>query len=71
MRSSQKTLALWAMLVVVAILLFQMYEAQRHTLIRDFDYPKFLKAVEAGEIEGVTFNKDSGEIEGDVKNEFS
>jgi hypothetical protein len=27
MRSSQKTLALWAMLVVVAILLFQMYEA--------------------------------------------
>jgi cell division protease FtsH len=70
MRSSQKTLALWAMLVVVAILLFQMYEAQRHTLIRDFDYPKFLKAVEAGEVEAVTFNKDSGEIEGDVKLEF-
>lgn len=70
MRSPQKTLALWAMLVVVAILLFQMYEAQRQTLIRDFDYPKFLKALEAKEIDSVTFNKDTGEIEGDVKNEF-
>ncbi len=70
MRSPQKTLALWAMLVVVAILLFQMYEAQRQTLIRDFDYPKFLKALEAKEVESVTFNKDNGEIEGDIKNEF-
>lgn len=70
MRSPQKTLALWAMLVVVAILLFQMYEAQRQTLIRDFDYPKFLKALEASEVESVTFNKDSGEIEGDIKNDY-
>lgn len=70
MRSPQKTMALWAMLIVVAILLFQMYEAQRHTLIRDFDYPKFLKALEAGEIESVTFNKDTGEIEGDVRTEY-
>ncbi|MCC7404998.1 MAG: ATP-dependent zinc metalloprotease FtsH [Bdellovibrionales bacterium] len=70
MRSPQKTMALWAMLIVVAILLFQMYETQRHTLIRDFDYPKFLKALEANEIESVTFNKDTGEIEGDIKPEF-
>lgn len=70
MRSPQKTMALWAMLIVVAILLFQMYEAQRHTMIRDFDYPKFLKALEAGEIESVTFNKDTGEIEGDLRTEY-
>ena len=69
-RSPQKTIALWAMLIVVAILLFQMYEAQRNTVIHNFDYPKFLKALESNEIESVTFNKDTGEIEGEMKVEY-
>ncbi|MAE73626.1 MAG: cell division protein FtsH [Bdellovibrionaceae bacterium] len=71
MRSAQKTMALWAILIVVAILMFQMWENQRQVMIRDFDYPKFLTALEKGQLETVTFNKDSGEIEGTVKTEFA
>ena len=70
MRSAQKTFALWAILAVVSILLFQMYEKERQTMIKNFDYPKFHEAVKNKHIESVTFNKESGEIEGEIKEDF-
>ncbi len=68
MRNSQKTMALWAIFLVLGILFFQMYQAQRHMTIRDFNYPKFVAALKAGDIKDVTFR--DGEILGDVKDQF-
>lgn len=67
MRSAQKTMALWALLVVGAILLFQMYETQRQNTITDFNFSKFRVAIEKGQIASVTFRQDSDEIIGEVK----
>ncbi len=68
MRSPQKTMALWAILLVVGVLFFQMYETQRSTLVRDFDYPKFVSAIEKGEIkkDSIIFYKSTGQIEGEL-----
>ncbi|MBT4760962.1 MAG: ATP-dependent metallopeptidase FtsH/Yme1/Tma family protein [Bdellovibrionaceae bacterium] len=70
MKSAQKTMALWAILIVVAILMFQVYEKERQLMIRNFDYPKFVTALEKGEVESVTFYRTEGKIEGQLKEEF-
>jgi cell division protease FtsH len=77
MRQTQKTMALWAILLVVSILLFQMYSTQRSTSIsKDFNYPKFLQAVKDGKIDNqsVTIrlgeNPQATEVVGNVKPEF-
>jgi len=66
MRSPSKTLTLWALLIVVAILFFQMYERQANQLVRDFNYPKFLQAVESDQVvkDSIVFHTATGEIEG-------
>lgn len=70
MRSPQKTLALWAILVVVALLFFQMYGTQRGSMVKEeFEYPQFTTALEKGMVESVTFNTESGEIEGQLTEE--
>lgn len=70
MKQSQKTLALWFFLVILAIFVFQAWEVRREMVITNFDYAKFSAAVEAKEIETVTFIQNSGEIKGRVKVEF-
>lgn len=70
MRSTQKTLALWFLLLVTAIFLFQAYESKQQKVIADFSYPKFTEAVKAGEVESVTFRQDSSEIIGEIKPDF-
>jgi cell division protease FtsH len=59
-------MALWALLIVVAVLFFQMYERQATTMIRDFSYQKFVQAVEAGQVskDSIKFHQATGEIEG-------
>lgn len=69
MRSQQKTLALWVSLIIVAFLLFQMYDKRQKTAIMDFNFSKFLASVENNELKSVTFRDDS-EILGEVKPEF-
>lgn len=66
MRSPSKTMALWALLIVLAVLFFQMYEKQANQVVRDFNYPKFLQAVESDQVvkDSVTFHTTTGEIEG-------
>ncbi len=68
MRNSQKTLALWAIFLVLGVLFFQMYQAQRHLVVRDFDNRKFVEALKAGEVKSVTFRE--GEILGELKDQF-
>jgi cell division protease FtsH len=70
MRSPVKTLAFWAVLVAIGLLLFQAYHHQHRPMIADFNYSKFRGAIEAGHIASVTFKQDSGEIAGEIKPEF-
>ncbi len=68
MRSPQKTMAAWAILIVIAVLFFQMYDTQKGTQVQDFSYPKFLTAIEKKMIvpDSITFNRETGEIFGEL-----
>ena len=68
MRSPSKTMALWALLIVLAVLFFQMYEKQANQVVRDFNYQKFLQAVETDQIvkDTIVFHSATGEIEGQL-----
>lgn len=70
MRSTQKNLALWAALIVVGIVIYQMFEHRRQTAILDFNYQKFIQALESNKVKSVTFKRESGEIQGEIKDEF-
>lgn len=70
MRSAQKTMALWALFVVITWLAFSMYEQERKVVISDFSYPKFMQAVDKQHIKKVSINLDTREYEGEVKEEF-
>lgn len=70
MRSPQKTMAMWAIFVVVAVLLFQMYETQRQASIQGFSYDKFLAAVEAKQIESLVVHNGTAEYSGRIKEDF-
>ncbi len=69
--SSQKTLAFWLLIIISAFLIFQVYEKRKKQTISDFNYPKFLQALEKDQIESVTFNEGTQEITGTIKKEFS
>lgn len=68
MRSPSKTMALWALLIVLAVLFFQMYEKQSNQVVRDFNYNKFVQAVEADQLvkDSIIFHTASSEIEGQL-----
>lgn len=65
MSSTQKTLALWALLVMVVIIAFEYMNNRSHRSI-DFSYSKFIQAIENNQIEKVVFNKESNVISGEV-----
>lgn len=68
MKSPSKTLALWALLIVFAVLFFQMYERQTSSVVKDFNYSKFLQAVESDQVvkDSVVFHRNSSTIEGSL-----
>lgn len=70
MKQAQKTFALWAILIVVAIILMQVYDQKRALMIPDFQYPEFVKALEEKHIESVSFTRESGEITGKIKSDY-
>ena len=69
-RSTQKTLAMWSIIAVIAVIMFQMYETKQKEKAHDFQYPTFIKALDNKEIAKVTLHPDSGEISGELKSEF-
>ena len=70
MQSTQKTLAMWVIIAVVAVIMFQAYESRQKNIVRNFTYPTFIKALNNNEIDKVILHPDSGEISGEVKPEF-
>lgn len=72
MKSNQKTFALWFFLFVMAIFLFRAWDMKHQKTIADFNYSKFLKAVEQKEVvpDKVVFIQDRGEIRGEIKADF-
>ncbi len=68
MRSPSKTLTLWALVIVLAVLFVQMYERQSNQMVRDFNYKKFVAAVETDQIEkdSIVFDTANNKIEGDL-----
>ena len=72
MRSAQKTLALWAFLIVAAILIYQGLGEPRSGFVRDFNFSKFRQALQQQHIKpnSVVFRQDTSEIKGEIKPEF-
>lgn len=72
MKTNQKTLALWFFILIMSIFVFQAWEIKRQKTIVDFDYPKFLKAVELKEVkdDSIIFMPDAKVIRGEIKPEF-
>lgn len=71
MLSTQKTLALWALVFVIVIIFYQMYEKNFESTIKDYDFAKFMQSVETNEIESVMFNQETGVIVGELKEEVA
>ena len=70
MRLPHKTLAIWLVLILAVILMFQFYAQESQNDIVDFNYEKFYAAIENQEIESVIFNEKTGQISGKVKPAF-
>ena len=72
MKANQKTFALWFFLLVMAIFFFRAWDMKHQKVIADFNYSKFLAAVELEEVvpDKVVFIQDRGEIRGVVKPDF-
>lgn len=70
MRSTQKTLALWFFLIVMAVFFFHAYENKHQKLIADFSYSKLTEAVKNNEVASITFRQETSEILGEIKSEF-
>ena len=70
MKQTQKTLALWLFLIIVAVFVFQAWEVRHERMINGFNYSKFSESLKNGEIATVTFRPDTSEITGDMKPEF-
>jgi cell division protease FtsH len=66
MRQSQKTLALWATMVLLGVMIYHFYDHRVSTMIPEFNFSRFIKAVQAGDVSDITF-RDNGEILGEVK----
>ena len=72
MKPTQKTFALWFFILIMAVFLVHNYEARHQKNITDFDFSKFMRAVELGEVvpDKITIRQDTGEIMGQIKPEF-
>ncbi|MEZ4871661.1 MAG: hypothetical protein R2827_05315 [Bdellovibrionales bacterium] len=67
---STKTVALWPYFLLSPCCFIKFTNNKDKCSIRNFDYPKFVKVLDDGHIKSVTFNRGTGEIEGEVKPEF-
>jgi cell division protease FtsH len=72
MKSSQKMLALWFFIFILAIFFIQAYQTKSQKYIKDFDFNKFMSAVEGGKIvpDKLVIRQDTGEFVGEIKVEF-
>ncbi|MAV91599.1 MAG: cell division protein FtsH [Bdellovibrionaceae bacterium] len=66
MKSPSKTLALWALLIVMGVLFVQVYQKQASNVVRDFNYSKFVSAVNDEQVvtDSIVIHQATNEIEG-------
>lgn len=68
MKSGQKVIAFWFLIMVVSFFMIHLYQTKNPQFAREFDNAKFMKALEAGEIKpdklviGMDTRKFSGEL---------
>lgn len=72
MKPTQKTFALWFFIIIMAVFLVHNYDVRHQKTIANFDFSKFMRAVELGEVvpDKVVIRQDTGEIIGQIKPEF-
>lgn len=70
-KSSQKTLGVWLVVLVIGIFFVQQMSQRESEIIKEFSYPQFVKALEEKKVESVTFYTVKGEVEGVIKPEFA
>lgn len=70
-KSSQKTLGVWLVVLVIGIFFVQQMAQRETEIIKNFTYPQFVKALEENKVESVTFYTVKGEVEGVIKSEFA
>ncbi len=73
---ASRSMAFWALAIIVVVIMVQAYEQTKKSQIADFDYPKFRNAIENQKVETITFKDvgsggDIGEIHGTIKSQFS
>ena len=63
-----KTFLFWGIFVLLALVFFQFYEKSKQNLVKDFNYPKFLRAVEKDQVikDSIVFNEIAKEIKGEL-----
>ncbi|MGI9548731.1 MAG: ATP-dependent zinc metalloprotease FtsH [Bdellovibrionales bacterium] len=66
MNNQQKTLFFWVTCLVIGLVFFQFYEQSKKHQVKDFNYPKFLQALEKKQVikDSIVFNRTSQQIKG-------
>ena len=66
MKNSHKSFLLWFTFLILGLAFFQYYEHNQKVKVKDFNYPKFLQALESKQVfkESIVFNLSSKQIKG-------
>lgn len=66
--NKNKSFLFWFFFVLLAWFFFQTYEKSKQNIVKEFNYPKFLKAVEKDQIvkDSIVFNEIAKEIKGEL-----
>ena len=66
--NKNKTFLFWLAFVLLALVFFQLYERAKKNMVKDFNYPKFLQAVENNQVvkDSIVFNEIAKEIKGEL-----
>ena len=66
--SSKKVFMLWIFFFLIGLVFFQVYEHRRSSYVSEFNYPKFIQSLKAGDVKknSIVFNTSKQEISGDL-----
>lgn len=72
MKPQTKVAAFWFFIVIISIMFLQFYQQKHQKTIPQFNYKRFMQAVDEGKInpDKLTIHIDTGEFVGEVKPEF-
>ena len=73
MKKSHKPFLFWTISLALALGFFQFYEYKNKTRIKDFNYPKFLQALEGNQVvkDSIVFNLSTKQIKGNLNDKGS